>query len=81
MAGLSYWILQRVLIANEGDESVLARATGRDFKGNLSLLIYALAIAMAFFNQWIAQIGYVLVAMMWLVPDKRIEKALAAHEK
>jgi uncharacterized membrane protein len=81
MAGMSYWILQRVLIANEGEESILARATGRDFKGNLSLLIYALAIPVAFFNQWIAQIGYVLVAMMWLVPDKRIEKALAVYEK
>jgi uncharacterized membrane protein len=81
MAGTSYWILQRVLIAGEGSDSILARATGKDLKGNLSLLIYAAAIPTAFFNQWISQVCYVFVALMWLVPDRRIEKALAAHEK
>jgi uncharacterized membrane protein len=81
MAGMSYWILQRALIASEGAGSVLARATGKDLKGNLSLLIYAGAIPTAFFNQWISQACYVFVALMWLVPDPRIERALASQKK
>jgi uncharacterized membrane protein len=76
MAGTSYWILQRALIAGEGAGSLLARATGKDFKGNLSLLIYAVAIALAFYDQWISQACYVFVALLWLVPDPRIEKAM-----
>lgn len=78
MAAIAYWILQKALIASEGAGSLLARAIGSDFKGNLSVLIYAAAIPLAFYNQWIAQIFYVLVALIWLVPDKRIEKVLLA---
>jgi len=81
MAGTSYWILQRVLIASEGERSLLGRAVGKDLKGKLSLVIYAAAIPVAFVNPWVAQAGYVLVALMWLVPDPRIEKALAAGEE
>ncbi|CAK0770340.1 hypothetical protein CCP4SC76_5300005 [Gammaproteobacteria bacterium] len=55
---------------------MLARAIGRDQKGNLSLLIYIAAIPSAFFNQWVAQVCYIFVALMWLVPDRRIEKML-----
>ena len=78
MAAIAYWILQKALIASEGRNSLLARAIGGDFKGNLSVLIYAAAIPLAFYNQWIAQICYVSVALIWLVPDKRIEKVMVA---
>jgi uncharacterized membrane protein len=81
MAGVAYWILQRTLIASEGSDSLLARAVGRDHKGNLSLLIYAVAIPMAFFNRWVAEACYVIVALMWLIPDRRIEKAIATHDR
>ena len=77
MAGFAYWILQRVLIANEGRDSLLARAVGRDFKGNVSLLIYLIAIAAAFFDPRVSQACYVLVAVIWLVPDRRIERFFA----
>ena len=77
MAGFAYWILQRVLIANEGRDSLLARAVGRDFKGNVSLLIYLIAIAAAFLDPRVSQACYVLVAVIWLVPDRRIERFFA----
>jgi len=76
MAGIAYWLLQRALIASDGKDSLLARAMGRDLKGNLSIVIYAVAMPLAFYRQWLAQACYVLVALMWLVPDRRIEKAL-----
>jgi len=76
MAAVAYWILARVIIATEGEDSLLARAMGKDFKGNASLLIYIAAIPLAFVNQWISQGLYVVVAMMWLIPDRRIERAL-----
>jgi len=80
MAAVAYWILQKALVASEGPGSLLARAIGSDFKGNLSVLIYVAAIPLAFYNQWIAQICYVSVAMIWLVPDKRIENELLAKK-
>ena len=76
MAGLAYWILVRVIVANEGPESVVARAIGKDFKGNISLLIYAVAIPLAYLSSGLANALYVLVALIWLVPDRRIERAL-----
>ena len=80
MAAIAYWILQQMIIASQGRESVLKKAVGRDWKGKLSPLIYMIAIAMAFWLQWISQCLYVLVALIWLVPDRRIEKALAGRE-
>jgi uncharacterized membrane protein len=80
MAAIGYWVLQRTIVASEGVDSLLARAIGKDLKGNLSVVIYAAAIPVAFFNQWLSQAGYVLVALMWLVPDRRIEKVLTARE-
>jgi uncharacterized membrane protein len=80
MAGLSYTLLQRCIITAEGPDALLARAVGKDLKGKLSLVIYAAAIGVAFWNQWIAQAGYVLVALLWLVPDRRIEKLLAQRK-
>ena len=75
-SAIAYYILSRVLVAVHGDDSVLASAVGRDMKGVASLLIYAAAVGLAFLNAWIAVALYVLVAMMWLVPDRRIEKKL-----
>jgi uncharacterized membrane protein len=76
MAAIAYWILQRAIIASEGKDSRLARAVGRDIKGNASVLIYATAIPLAFTSQWLAQALFVLVALLWLVPDRRIERVL-----
>ncbi len=76
MAAIAYWILQQAIIASEGAESVLARAVGRDWKGKLSPALYAVAIAATFVLPWAAQAVYVLVAILWLVPDRRIERAL-----
>jgi uncharacterized membrane protein len=76
MASIAYSILTWTIIREEGSDSVLAKAVGRDFKGNLSTVLYAVAIPLPFFVQWAAQAIYVLVALLWLVPDKRIERAL-----
>ena len=76
MAAFAYWLLQRTIIASQGDNSLLAKAVGKDIKGKLSPVLYAIAIIAAFFEQWIAGSLYVLVALMWLVPDRRIEQVL-----
>ncbi|PZV14488.1 MAG: hypothetical protein DCF20_12625 [Pseudanabaena sp.] len=76
MSGVAYYILSRVLISHHGKESTLAIAIGRDFKGKISIGIYALAILLSFINSWLALILYVAVAIMWLIPDRRIEKRL-----
>jgi uncharacterized membrane protein len=80
MAAVAYWILQQIIIASQGRESLLRRAVGSDWKGKLSPLIYTIAIPTAFWSQWISQGLYVLVALIWLVPDRRIENALASKE-
>jgi len=81
MAALAYWILQKCILAEQGPDSVLARALGKDRKGRLSPLLYALALPAAFVHPAIAQAIYVVVALMWLVPDSRIEHALRAGEE
>lgn len=81
MAAAAYSILARAVIATEGKDSLLAKAIGKDHKGNLSLVLYAVAIPLAFVNQGIAQALYVAVALMWLVPDRRIEEALTAKRR
>ena len=75
-SAIAYWILQRQIIAAEGPTSKLAKVLGRDFKGNISPIMYMAAIALAFVNQWISDALYVSVALMWLVPDPRIERNL-----
>ena len=77
MSGTAYYILERTLIAHHGAESALARAMGSDYKGIVSVVIYAAAIALAFLNPWIACALYVLVAAMWFIPDRRIENTVA----
>lgn len=77
MAALAYWILQRMIIVSEGGDSTLARAVGVDIKGNLSPVLYLSAIVLAYFEHpLIANAFYVFVALMWLVPDPRIERIL-----
>ena len=76
LSGVAYTILQTAIVAGHGPGSKLAAAVGRDFKGKLSMGLYALAIPLAFVNQWIADGIYVFVALMWLVPDRRIESLL-----
>ncbi|HEX5727169.1 MAG TPA: hypothetical protein VFX98_16950, partial [Longimicrobiaceae bacterium] len=78
-AGVAYFILTRTLIARHGRDSALAAAIGADFKGKISVVAYAIAIPLAFVNPWIACALYVGIAVMWLVPDRRIEHALAAN--
>jgi uncharacterized membrane protein len=76
LAAIAYFILTRALLASHRQDSTLAIAIGRDFKGKLSAIIYAVAIPLAFISPWIACGLYVLVAMIWLIPDRRIEKTL-----
>ena len=75
-AAIAYYILERLIIAQQGPHSRLKAAVGQDIKGKISPLIYALAIVMAFVNQWVSDALYVLVALIWLIPDKRIEGTL-----
>jgi uncharacterized membrane protein len=81
MAAIAYWLLQQRIIASQGQDSILARAVGGDWKGKVSPLIYLVAIAAAFKAQWISQMLYFAVALIWLVPDKRIERALTSKEQ
>ncbi|HEX4911561.1 MAG TPA: TMEM175 family protein [Permianibacter sp.] len=76
MAAIAYFILQRIIVRAHGADSVLKRALGRDWKGKVSLLLYGAAIVLAFFSQWLAGAIYGAVALMWLVPDRRIERTL-----
>src|SRR5262245_35557082 len=73
MAAVAYLILQRAIVAHHGKSSTLATAVGRDIKGKLSLMRYAVAIALAFVNQWLSDAVYVAVALLWFIPDRRIE--------
>jgi len=75
--GIAYTVLQRVLIARQGPHSKLARAVGSDGKGKLSLLLYVAAIPLASVDPAVSQAIYVIVALLWLVPDRRIEVALS----
>jgi uncharacterized membrane protein len=75
-AAIAYTILVRTILASEGPQSKLASAIGGDFKGNLSIALYAAAIPLAFVHEVIADALYVTVALIWLVPDRRIERHL-----
>jgi uncharacterized membrane protein len=77
MAAVSYTILQATIISTEGPDSMLAGAVGKDRKGKLSLMLYLIAIPTALFRPWIAGTLYAIVAVIWLVPDRRIERAQA----
>jgi uncharacterized membrane protein len=77
LSGSAYWLLSKAILAREGRGSRLAAAIGKDAKGKASLALYALAIALAFVREWMADALFVAVALMWLVPDRRIEARLA----
>jgi len=77
MPAIAYYILQFSIIQSEGERSVLSRAIGSDFKGKISPILYGAAIGLAFIEPWISCAIYALVALMWLVPDRRIEKILS----
>jgi uncharacterized membrane protein len=75
-AGIAYTILLRCILAEQRPDSPLAMAVGRDRKGAISVLLYAMAVPLAFVNEWIADAIFVTVALIWLVPDPRIEKSV-----
>ena len=76
LAAIAYYILQSVIVSDAGCDSKLAAAIGRDLKGKVSPVLYAAAMALAFVVPWLSCVLYAFVAMMWLVPDRRIERAL-----
>ena len=78
MAACAYWFLQNSIVCTHGNDSLLAQALGKDLKGKLSILLYAFAIPAAFVHQALAAGIYILVALLWLIPDRRIEKAMRA---
>ena len=80
MAGVAYYILENLIISSQGKNSVLKKAVGWDFKGKSSPVFYITGIAFSFYNGWIAGAIYVFVALMWLIPDKRIEKVVEVSD-
>jgi uncharacterized membrane protein len=76
LAAIAYFVLQQMIIRSEGAESSLKAAVGRDVKGKASPVIYAVGIALALVNRWLALAAYVVVALMWLIPDRRLESRL-----
>jgi len=81
MAATAYYILERVIIANEGRDSLVAEAVGRERKAKLSLVLYVAAIPLAFVSPWIAAGLYILVALLWLIPDRRIERKMENRQE
>jgi uncharacterized membrane protein len=73
MAAIAYYVLQQAIIRAQGPESILKKAVGRDWKGKLSPVLYVMAIVATLVSPWIAQAIFVTVALMWLIPDRRIE--------
>ena len=80
MAAIAYCLLQWAIIAKQGRDSLLKSALGHDWKGKLSIVLYLTGVVLAFLKPWMAIALYVLVAFMWLIPDRRIERTLAKHE-
>jgi uncharacterized membrane protein len=78
MAAIAYWILQQIIIASQGANSILRKAVGGDWKGKVSAPLYATGIASAFWSPRLAQAIYLLVALLWFIPDRRIENTLIA---
>jgi uncharacterized membrane protein len=81
MAGIAYWLLQRAILVHEGRQSLLATAVGSDLKGKLSPVLYVAAIPLSFVRPWIGGGIYVAVALIWLIPDRRIERVLRDREQ
>jgi len=81
MAAIAYYILQETIIAKEGRQSALAEAVGKDWKGKLSPVLYFVAIPLAFVSPWIASVLYAFGAILWFIPDPRIEKEIEKREE
>ncbi|MEA3105550.1 MAG: potassium channel family protein [Gammaproteobacteria bacterium] len=81
MAGIAYWILQQLIIASQGMNSILKKAVGGDWKGKVSPILYAAGVASAFWSPRLAQAVYMLVALLWFIPDRRIENTLIARRQ
>lgn len=81
MAGFAYWLLQRAIIRSHGPDALLAKALGSDIKGKGSLVLYFLAIPLAFYQELLADAVYLIVAIWWLIPDRRIERNLASTHR
>jgi len=79
MASVAFYILQRAIISQQGHDSLLAEAIGSDWKGRLSLVLYIASIPLAFLSAWIANVIYILVASLWFIPDRRIERVIGKH--
>jgi uncharacterized membrane protein len=80
MAAIAYYILQQLIIASQGSDSILRKAVGSDWKGRFSPVLYVIAIVAAPWSTWISQVIYVTVALIWFIPDRRIEHVLPAGE-
>jgi uncharacterized membrane protein len=80
-AAIAYMVLQQAIIRSQGRDSVLHAAVGSDWKGKVSPLVYVIGIASTFVLPWVAEALYVAVALLWLVPDRRIERTLAHQER
>jgi uncharacterized membrane protein len=80
MAAIAYWVLQQRIIAAQGEDSILRKAVRKDWKGKVSPLLYSSAIVLAFVSRWVAVAIYAFVALMWIIPDRRIERVLAGQE-
>jgi uncharacterized membrane protein len=80
MAAIAYYLLEQTIIRAQGPDSILKKAVGRDLKGKLSPVLYILAIVATLFSPWIAEAIFVAVALIWLIPDRRIENVLSRNE-
>jgi uncharacterized membrane protein len=80
MAGLAYYLLQQTIIRAQGRDSILKKAIGRDWRGKLSPALYVVAIIASLRYSWISQVIFVATALIWLIPDRRIEKRLAMSQ-
>jgi uncharacterized membrane protein len=81
MAAIAYFILQKQIIKVQGKDAVLAKALGTDIKGKISPALYVIGIAFSWYLPWVSGVFYIIVALMWLIPDARIERILAASEQ
>ncbi len=81
MCGIAYMVLQNQIIKTQGENSILSKAIGKDFKGKVSPILYLMAIFSTYFHEAISAIIYILVALMWLIPDKRIEKVFKPEKE
>lgn len=81
LSAIAYVILQKIIVCGEGKNSALAKTLGKDLKGKASMVLYTLGIICSFYNEWISGASYFIVALLWLIPDKRIEDIFISAEK